>query len=164
MYKIAIDSNKSYRKLLRYLDKRAFTYLVEMDANRYQDGVDLRNRFGYEQRIPHDKLVFLQDDACSVLEMMLALCIRCEEHIMNEPEIGDRTAIWFADMLASMDLLELDDAHFDELKAERRVNRMLDREFEPDGHGGLFTCQNCPYDMRSLEIWYQAMWYFKEKV
>lgn len=137
---------------------------MAMDANRYQDGIDLRKRFAYDNRLTLGKIRMLNEYACSVLEMMLALCIRCEEHILNDPEIGDRTSIWFKDMLKSMGLDQMDDTHFDEMEAEEIVDAMLYREYSSNGEGGLFTCERCPYDMRTLEIWYQAQWFFNEIV
>ena len=156
------DNPDSYEALLRYLDSRTFTYSIDMDANRYRDGVDLRDRFEYERGDLIEELDEINDRDCSVLEMMLALCIRCEEHIMSKPEIGSRVSIWFMDMLKSMDLDDMDDDHFDEEVAEEAVDRMLNRDYGYNGHGGLFTLKNCVYNMRRVEIWYQALWYFNE--
>ena len=38
---------------------------------------------------------YLDNKTCSVLEMMIALAIRCEEHIMDDPDVGNRTGQWF---------------------------------------------------------------------
>ena len=35
----------------------------------------------------------------------------------------------------------------------------LNRDYGRDGKGGLFTIEHCRYDMRDIEIWYQANWY-----
>ena len=59
----------SFRKLLVYLHSREFTYTLNMDSNRAQDGIDLRERYYGDSTIK---------GPCSVLEMMLALSIRCE--------------------------------------------------------------------------------------
>lgn len=39
------------------------------------------------------------------------------------------------------------------------IRRFLNRDYERDGKGGLFTIEHCRYDMRDIEIWYQANWY-----
>ena len=39
------------------------------------------------------------------------------------------------------------------------IERFLDREYGPDGKGGLFTVRHCEYDLRDVEIWYQLCWY-----
>ena len=98
-------------------------------------------------------------ESCSVLEMMIALAIRLEEHIMHDPDIGDRTAMWFWGMLDSMGLSEMDDSEFNLAYVEAVVQRFLDRDYRPDGKGGLFTIEECKYDLRKVEIWYQACWY-----
>ena len=86
----------SYEMLLRTLFSQEFTYTIPMDSNRYEDGIDLRYRFGYECDIPESIIAKDIDYVpCTILEMMVALALRCEEHIMGNSEIGDRTGRWF---------------------------------------------------------------------
>lgn len=47
---------------------------------------------------------YLDNRPCSVLEMIIALAIRLEEHIMDDPDIGNRTGQWFWDMIVSLGL------------------------------------------------------------
>ena len=96
---------------------------------------------------------------CSVLEMIIALAIRLEEHIMDDPDIGNRTGQWFWDMIVSLGLGSMDDSKFDKAHAIDVIRRFLDRDYGRDGKGGLFTIEHCRYDMRDIEIWYQANWY-----
>lgn len=43
MYDIVCpDKKKSYRKLLYFLHSVDFTYLIDMDGNRFEDGIELR--------------------------------------------------------------------------------------------------------------------------
>lgn len=147
---------RSYRRLLACLHEREFTYLIPLDENRAIDGVDLRYRFAYEtgrRDIPD------VGRPCSLLEMMAALCLRCEEQIMDDPEIGNRTGQWFFAMLESMGLEGMDDISFNARTAKARIDTCLERRYEPDGRGGFFTVPGSRYDMRDVEIWYQAMWY-----
>ena len=104
----------------------------------------------------------LDDKDCSVLEMMVALSIRCEEHIMDNPDIGDRTGKWFLDMIVNLGLEKMTDDRFDKRYVEKILHRFMNREYERNGDGGLFTVHHNRIDMRSVEIWYQAMWYFDE--
>lgn len=170
MYGLVCDNRyfkkaSSYRKLFRYLHDRPFEYIIDMDGNRLADGEDLRYRFGREQGYS-DALIasFLDTQSCSVLEMMVALAIRCEEHIMADDEIGDRTGQWFWNMIVSLGLGTMNDARFDDSFVEEIVTRFLDREYEPDGRGGLFTIRHCPEDMRGIEIWYQMCMYLDREV
>ena len=92
--------------------------------------------------------------------MMVALCLRIEEDIMDDPVKGNRIHKWFHVMLKSLGLLDMDDAYFDERYTDKVITRFLNREYEPNGAGGLFRIKDCPYDLRSVEIWYQMCWYF----
>lgn len=165
MYQLAVDdrySNKSYRKLFARLYDTEFTYTIPMDGNRAEDGIDLRYRFGREH-LYHDAMVAscLDDRPCSVLEMMTALSIRCEEHIMDDPDVGNRTGQWFWGMLVSLGLGSMDDRKFDRYFVDRILERFLNREYERNGEGGLFTVNN-GRDMRNIEIWYQMNYYLSE--
>ena len=35
----------------------------------------------------------------------------------------------------------------------------MNREYEPNGKGGLFTIRGCEEDLTEVEIWYQLNWY-----
>lgn len=157
------SSHLSYRKLLYLLHDTEFTYTIEMDGNRHEDGVDLRYRFGYKYGVNSAEIADCLDNRpCSVLEMMIALSIRLEEHIMDDPDIGDRTGQWFWDMIVNLGLGSMDDSKFRKDDASEIVQRFLDREYERNGKGGLFTVNHCRYDLRDIEIWYQACWYLNE--
>ena len=51
------------------------------------------------------------------------------------------------------------DSKFDRDFVDDVIARFLNREYEPDGKGGLFTVKNCSNDMRKVEIWSQLSWY-----
>ena len=157
---IACADNKvvSYRKLLAYLHETEFVYSMPMDSNRAADGKDLRYRFAH-RCLGDDSAEYYITGPCSILEMMLALAIRCEENIMADPTMGDRTAQWFWGMINSLGLGGMYDSNFDIYKVEDVVNRFLDRDYDPDGRGGLFTIRNFEYDMRTIEIWHQLCEY-----
>lgn len=162
MYQLVCDgqSRKSYRMLFSYLHDRQFEYSIGLDGNRAADGEDLRYRFGSEHGYS-DPIIsrYLDDRPCSVLEMMIALSIRCEEHIMEDAEIGDRTGQWFWNMIKSLGLETMTDYRFDHEYAEKVIDRFLDRQYERNGKGGLFTIDNIDRDLRYVEIWYQMCLY-----
>jgi hypothetical protein len=91
--------------------------------------------------------------------MMVALAIRCEETIMDDDRIGNRTGQWFWSMIHSLGLTPMTDQDFDAQQVDAIVARFLNRDYEPDGSGGLFTVSDCKYDMRKVEIWCQLSWY-----
>lgn len=156
-------SPNSYKKLLHHLYEREFTYIIPRDENREADGINLRYRFGYEAGY-EDVVITNEIDirACSVLEMMIALALRCEESMMSNPEYGDRLGHWFWGMVDNLGLGEMSNSVFDEHYADIALDRFINREYSPDGKGGLFTVKHPPKDMRNVEIWYQANWYFDE--
>jgi hypothetical protein len=134
-----------------------------MDGNRAEDGIDLRYRFGYEQGYDSPMIATLLDDRpCSVLEMLIALAIRCEEHIMDDPDIGNRTGQWFWNMIINLGLGFMDDTKFDENYVKDVISRFLYRKYKRNGEGGLFTVEHCKNDLRTVEIWYQMCWYLDE--
>lgn len=153
----------SYRKLLMYLHNTEFVYSIPRDKNRAEDGIDLRYRFCYELGGIEDIEAYL-DGPCSVLEMMIALSIRCEENIMDDPSFGNRTGQWFWGMIVNLSLGSMIDSRFDKLYVTEVIDRFLNREYEPNGKGGLFTIKNCDRDLRKVEIWYQLCWYLDEIV
>ena len=78
---------------------------------------------------------------------------------MDDPKMGNRTSQWFWGMINSLGLSGMYDDNFDKDFVYEVVYRFLDRDYEPDGRGGLFTIKNCDKDLREVEIWYQLCWY-----
>ena len=148
----------SFRRLLTLLHDIEFIYSIAKDANRAEDGLNMRYRFAYEHAGIRNAEAYLTGP-CSVLEMMVALALRCEENIMDDPAMGNRTGEWFWRMMHTMGLNGMTDVYFNKTKAEDIVYRFLERRYEPDGKGGLFRIKNCVRDLRDVEIWYQLCWY-----
>lgn len=146
----------SYRKLLMHLHNIEFTWFVPHDDNRADDGVQLRRRYALVQN--DMSLTRHISGPCSVLEMMVALAVRCET-IMDDTLMGDRTGQWFWGMIHNLGLSPMNDSTFDRDFVDDVIARLLNREYEPDGKGGLFTVRHCPRDMRTVEIWCQLSWY-----
>lgn len=144
-----------YTKLLSYLFNVDFYSAIENDENREEDGLALRNYFmDLHPGIYPDALSALSNRS-SVLEMMIALADRCETHIMSNPQYGDRTYVWFWSMIENLDLLKCDNENFNKDYADFIIFRFLNREYEPNGKGGLFTTNDESVDMRNIEIWCQ---------
>lgn len=152
--------NTRYTQLFEYLFNKEFIYILDMDENRFKDGIELRYRFAYEEGYSDDDISkSFKREPCSVLEMMVALAVRCEDHIMEDAEFGNRTGVWFWDMLTNLGIDQACDGNFSIYEVDDIIERFLNREYEPDGRGGLFTVENCEYDLRDIEIWYQLHLY-----
>ena len=135
-----VNNRISYRKLFMLLHS-----------------IDLRNRFATIKKDP--EITDILDEPCSVLEMILALAIRCEETIMDNPKYGDRTGQWFWSMLSNLGLSMMTDDNYDEKIATKIIYDFMERRYQPDGKGGLFYIRDCPQDLRDVEIWMQLCWY-----
>ena len=147
----------AYRKLLMHLHNIEFTWFIPYDDNRADDGIMLRRKYALAH---HDEeLSDYISGPCSVLEMMAALAIRCEESIMDDTLFGNRTGQWFWGMIHNLGLSPMNDSNFDAEFVDDVIARFLNREYEPDGKGGLFTIKNCDHDLRTVEIWRQLSWY-----
>lgn len=151
-----------YDKLFWYLYNTDFEYTFPMDGNRAEDGVDLRYRFGREYKIP-DYIIasYLDTRPCSVLEMMVALAVRVEEHIMTDPDVGDRVGQWFWDMIVNLGL-NMPDSRFNYHRADEIMDIFTNHQYKRNGEGGLFTIHDPSKDMRTTDIWYQMNYYLTE--
>ena len=151
----------SFRKLLSHLHDIRFTWCIKGDADRAYDGVNLRHRFALRQKEYDYQTVddILTGFPCTVLEMIIALAIRCEETIMDDTRYGNRTAQWFWKMIVNLGLGHMTDALYDPSEVKIVIYRFLDREYKRDGRGGLFVIKNCEDDLRDVSIWTQMMWY-----
>lgn len=154
------SSNISFRKLFMLLHDIEFTFTIRNDVNRARDGVGLRYRFA--MATDDEQALDILDGPCSVLEMILALAIRCEETIMDDARYGDRTGQWFWGMLADLGIGYITDEMFNEEYRELIIDKVqifLERRYDPNGKGGLFYISNCKDDLRDVEIWIQLCWY-----
>lgn len=152
-----------YRKVLQLLYFVDFRYILPMDANREEHAIRFRYRFGdengYEQYEIANELDYRP---ASILEVMVELAVRIEETIMQDDEYGDRTPVWFWDMMASLGLDKMDNGRYDEPEAFEIIERFLNLEYAPNGKGGLFTIDEPYEDMRNVHIWAQAQWYLEQ--
>lgn len=162
IYSTLFGKDRSYTALLAELHRMEFHYTIPMDGNREVDGINLRYRFGYECGY-EDYIVaeYLDICPCSVLEMMTALAVRCEE-IMERADKANLTGEWFRNMLDSLGLINMSNACIDISAVNKTVSRFLDRGYARNGKGGLFTVsREC--DMRNVELWYQMQYWLDEK-
>ena len=149
----------SYKKLLQYLHDVEFTHTLPRDIDRVEDGIALRYRFAYDTGCAWADGYL--DGPCSILEMMIAMAIRCEE-IMDDTAYGDRTAQWFWRMIVNLGVGDMVDVRFDEYYVNEVIDKFLNRDYDPDGRGGLFRVKHCDYDLRHVDLWKQMTWFLDE--
>lgn len=138
----------AYWKLMRELQNTEFVWIVSMDDNRAEDGLELRREFVRETRVDTDP--DWMHIGCSVLEMMIAFARRAE--FATDRSIRD----WFWEFLRNLGLEEFNDASgFDPREVSEILDRFIWRTYDYYGVGGMFPMHDAQHDQRKVEIWYQ---------
>lgn len=152
---------KGWRKLLTRLHEIPFYSINPLDDNRFADGLNVRTRFCEYAGVPVNVMnIKMKDIKCSVLEVMYGLALRGEDTIMADEDYGDRASMWFWIMVKSLGLYDMTNDKYDYDFVEHTIARFLERDYEPDGRGGLFTIPNCKRDLRDVDIWMQMSLFF----
>lgn len=157
----AVVSNRnparSYWKLTEQLYTIPFTWMVANDDNRAADGVELRDEFVVECEVEYVDVDWHQRE-CSFLEMLLALARRTSYNAMGTP------AAWFGKFLDNLGI-RFSDRDYD-VETEYLVNnaalRVIYRQYDESGAGGIFPLEHPRQDQREVELWYQASAYLLE--
>ena len=146
----------SYNRLFTCLHNTEFKYVLPMDENMAENGISLRYHFALE--LGYEHIPECLYGPCSVLEMLIALSMKCEDY-MDDAAYGDRTRQWFWNMLTNLGIGYMEDSIFNKASVKQSLDRFMNREYDPDGRGGLFRIKDCRYDLREVEIWHQLCWY-----
>jgi len=128
------------------------------ERNRAADGINLRQEYADECC---GEIIFMEGE-CTVLEMMVALACRIEYELASEPGEEDPER-WFELFLVNLDLLGYDDDNYDEAMVYSKLDCWLRRQYDRQGHGGIFPLKNrrCR-DQRKVETWLQMQSYIME--
>lgn len=151
----------TYWKLFKQLYRRPFVWIISRDDNRLEDGKQLRLTFlnseGLTRRDADPNWVEL---GCSVLELMIAMA----GHLRFEIDPNTQLAYWFWEVLAeNIGIRGFSDASgYDHCDVDEILERVIFRQYEPDGTGGFFPLKNPGKDQRGVELWYQLNAYVRE--
>lgn len=145
-----------HRRLLITLYSTPFKWSLPTDASREVDGRSLRYLFD-------PKFEQCKVESANVLEVLIALAIRCEDDIMQDEEKGNRTALWFWLMIKHLGLWDQTDFVYNEAIVEEKLDMFLDRKYEKDGTGSIFYTTRSDRDFRHADLWYQMVWYLDEQ-
>lgn len=174
--KINLDNRngfrKSYSNLLIDLHFIKFTYKIEKDKNRAEDGIYLRNEF----LASNQPETISMANPCSVLEMLVALSLRMGTEYIGTEETIDNI---FISLLDNLYLLDFNNNHYYSLTSGKITNIVLswlNRDFSPSGTGSIFPLKcDTIYDLsgivggkkypdqRNIEIWEQMQCYINDK-
>lgn len=154
----ARNPTRTFWSLIRLLHQKDFDWSIPNDDNRVEDGRDLRYEFASEYNLELSQNWINQK--CSMLEMLIALSRRLSFEAEGLP------AGWFWELLKNIGLDDYNDNYIrgcDTQLIVYALNRVVDREYEADGHGGLFPLNDSREDQREIEIWNQASLYLMER-
>lgn len=153
---------KKYHKIFECLHEMEYTYVLDRDKNRESDGLGLRKDFINDRHVKfYDEFI---NRRCSVMEMMVALAIRVDSHILCDPMSGEETPYkFFMEMIENLRLNQFSGSRFDDHGIHIYINKWLNRDFCKNGDGSPFPVIHDKRDQRELEIWDQVNSYINEK-
>lgn len=139
--------NDRLREVMYIMHRTPFRYEVHMDYNREEDGRCLRNRYK-----PFWEVFRREEPLVSVLEVLVAFAIRIDREYTGDPgdPKPDDVFNMFVKNLGLMTSQGLHPGAIHDL-----ITRWLEREYGPNGEGGLFYVKDCEYDMSKEELWRQ---------
>lgn len=154
------NRSRTYWKLLRLLHGKEFTWSnIEMDENRAHDGKDIRRTFLTETNTRNDDPTWM-DLGCSMLELLIGLSgkLAWENDEFNQSG-------WFWQLIENLGLTECTDANPPDPRIiDEILDKVIERDYAPNGAGGLFPLKNYNEDQRDVELWYQAQAYLLERL
>lgn len=154
------QKKRKYSRLLHDLYLIPFRYSLWLDESREADGLDMReaylDTFGFAgQRDFPEK--------CTVLEVLVAMCLRCERDVMGRSD-KDRTDEWFWEMMYHARLTDYPDNLYRQREVCNIINRILDRKYDKNGDGSFFYIPGDNRNWRKADLWMQMMWQMDKKL
>lgn len=153
------QKTRSHWKLFKQLSETMFVALVAHDENRIADARDLRYEFLAEAEDEQGDPDWTRSP-CSMLEVLIVLS-RCLAE-----EMDDSVKPWFWHLIETLELEQFNDRHYDDHAREvvaETLERVIWRNYSPDGKGGLFPLERPRQDQREVELWYQLNAYLLEQ-
>lgn len=152
---------RTYWSLLRRLYTTEFVWLIPNDDNRVEDGRDLRYDFLREHGIDvQDVDPLWLSEGCSMLELLIVLSRELSFQAEGEPRD------WFWHLIDNLDI-HINDRSYNSAREQHIddvLNRVVYRQYSPDGHGGLFPLRRPESDQRRVELWFQLCAYILEMI
>lgn len=151
--------SRTHRSLFEQLSETIFVALVAHDENRIADAKDLRYEYLSENEDEQGDPAWTRSP-CSMLEVLIVLSRQLAF------EMDDSVQPWFWHLLEVLDLERFNDRMYDESSREEIANtleRVIWRNYKPNGEGGLFPLRNPIEDQRDVELWYQLNAYLLEQ-
>lgn len=163
---------KQYYELATLLHNTTFYATIPLDENRVKDGIRLRSTWVdlmYNEAdalgiAPVENLDEIMEYPCSVLEALVAMSLRLESDIMQDDDIGPRGHVWFWMMIQNLGLDRCDDEHLFLVEdVDNVISHVLERQYNPDGSGGLFPLMQPSANQMFVDMWGQAQAWLREQ-
>jgi hypothetical protein len=137
-----------------------FTPLVEFDENRVAVSSGLRNEFQhYAGSLGPAELSDLVEPDASVFEVLIGLAGQADDMI----PLSIQT--WFHIFIENLGLDRYTDEYLarrSDAPVERIIHNFNNRQYRPNGRGGIFPLRHPKEDQREVELWYQMGLYMTE--
>lgn len=150
------NPDRSYWELLNLMFERSFDVVIDMDANRVHDGLDLRVNFAREHRY---RLEIMQPlGAGTFLEVLIGLSRRMAF------QAGGQAPGWAWILMENLGLHRMTDplSQQKRRKAQEIMEVAINRNYAPDGNGGFFPLSWPDEDQTRVQLWYQMSAYIEE--
>lgn len=161
-----------YSMLCGILQDKPFYPLVEMDENRWEDGMRLRLDFVEEtEKYAPDQYYCLDMldsllGGCTVLEVLVVMAEKMNYEMLDsshEATVGK----WMEELIGNLGLdmytdsevMNNENAYFE---IERVIDRFVFRQYNWRGEGGLFPLRNPRYNQTEIELATQMNNYLME--
>ena len=174
-----IDARQDYYNLCTLLFDTEYTVLNPMDNNRANDASTLRERWLDNIRVKDERLKqeYANDvvvTPISVLEVLIALCVKVEDQILANPDVDYIAAKLFWELMdnlvkygtfgtaykkASDILTDEKWCTFTEDAMKASIKKVVTRTYHEDGRGGLFPIDKCKTNQRKMHLWANCMYY-----
>ena len=148
---VSKEESRKFSMVLEKLFNTDFVSYNEFDDNLKENALCLRGKYGRDY-----------DFDTTVLELMVYLATEIEDTLMANNEFGDRTGLWFWFMMESLDLIQYDNSRYNEVEIDKKLDIFIERRYQRDGFGGLFTVEKRNFDARNSSIWTQAQSFLTE--
>lgn len=157
------DGENGYRLLCGILHEVIFYPIVEMDDNRWQDGIEYRYEFAGDEQ---GDILSKSLGGCTMLELMLSLAEKTAfdmEGSVFEAGIGR----WFTELLENTgldlytdsELMNSESAYFE---VENILENIIFRRYRYNGEGGFYPLRDPEEDQRETELEMQRNHYLME--
>lgn len=151
------DPSRSYLNLCGEMHRTPFEWFVSRDENRAEHGKELRDIFLDESGLDADNNWLSMD--CSIFEMLVSLAEAAAFQTEETPHE------WFWIMVKNIGLHNYtDEVYSDSVHSSvvATLRRVVYREYQENGRGGLFPLRKPRGDQREVELWYQLSAYLIE--